>query len=247
MHVQQTLRIMATILAGMLLASCASEMRRAENKAHNQQLDTPVIVKVTTPPFDEAYAKAAMAKGSSTIKGVVFHKIANGGKDAGRDAGLLNFASGTPMPNVRVYLFPATEHIKEIFRLEDENRAQRVWRKVQLKSFDGDPRAYKYVLIAKTDSNGLFEFTEMRPGNYLLVAENMFITSNGQETIPVGTSYETAGYVVSRYGATEIPRMVVHTEESPFRVKTEVSFNKVINVPANNTVVKVEARMRLVR
>lgn len=247
MHRQQTLGITAIVLAAMLLASCASEMQRAENKAHEQQLDTPVAVKVTTPPFDEAYAKAALAKGSSAIKGVVFHKIANGGKQAGRDASLLNFGAGTPMPNVAVFLYPATEHVKEIVRLENENRAERAWRKVQLKNFSGDPRLAKYELSTKTDANGLFEFTEMRPGNYMIYVENMLITSSGQETIPVGHSYQTAGYVVSRYGATEIPKMVIHTEEHHFKVKTEVSFSQVINVPANNTVVKVEARMRPAR
>ncbi|MFZ2269935.1 MAG: hypothetical protein WAV95_20355 [Azonexus sp.] len=247
MHVQQTLRITAIVLAGMLLASCASEMQRAENKALEQQLDTPVTVQVSTPPFDEAYAKAALAKGSSTIKGVVFHKIANGGKEAGRDAGLLNFARGTPMPNVKVFLYPATEHAKELIRLENENRSARAWRKVQLKSFAGDPRVSSYRLMATSDANGLFEFTEMRPGNYLLVTDNWDINSNGQETVPVGHSYQTAGYVVNRYGATEIPKMVIHTEDRHFRVRTEVSFNDVINVPANNTVVKVEARMRPAR
>jgi len=72
----------------------------------------------------------------------------------------------------------------------------------------------------------------------------MLITSSGQETVPVGTRYETAGYVVSRHGVTDVPRLVVQTEEQHFRVKTEVGFNEIVNVPANNTVVKMEARMR---
>lgn len=247
MQLMHTWRIMAIALASTLLAACASEMQRAENKAQDQQLDTPVSVKVTSPPFDEAYAKAALAKGNSTVKGVVFHKIMNGGKQAGRDAPILSFAKGSPIPNVTVFLYPATEHVKELIRLENENRSERAWRKVQLKNFVGDPRVPKYVLTAKTDANGLFEFTEMRPGNYLIYVDNMLVTSSGQETIPVGSSYQTAGYVVSRHGATEIPRLVVHTEEHHFKVNTEISFNEIINVPSNNTVVKIEARMRPVR
>lgn len=238
------MKIMPTIMACLLLSSCGSEMRRAEKMAQDQQLDTPVTVTVTSPPFDEAYAKAALAKGNSTIKGVVFHKIINGGKQAGRDAPILNFSKGSPMPGVMVYLYPATEHVKEIVRLESENRSQRSWRKVQLKRFVGDPRLSQYALTTKTDGNGLFEFTEMRPGNYLIYVENMLISSSGQETIPVGTRYETAGYVVSRHGVTDVPRLVVQTEEQHFRVKTEVGFNEIVNVPANNTVVKMEARMR---
>lgn len=247
MAVQPTLRITAAVLAGMLLSSCANEMRRAENKAHEQQLDTPVVVKVTTPPFDEAFANAALAKGGSTIKGVVFHKITNGGKDAGRDAALLNFAAGKPMPGVRVFLYPTTEHFREIIRLENENRSARTWRKVQLKRFEGDPRIYKYRLVTTSDANGLFEFTEMRPGTYILLTDTWDITSNGQETIPVGHSYQTAGYVVNRYGATEIPKLVVHTEERHFNVKTHVAYTDEVTVPSNNTVVKVEARMRPLR
>ncbi len=247
MHVQQTLTITAAVLAGLLLTSCASEMRRAENKALEQQLDTPQTVQVTTPPFDEAFANAALAEGSSTIKGVVFHKIRNGGKDAGRDAALLNFSSGTPMANVRLFLYPATEHFKEIMRLENENRSARAWRKVQLKSFVGDPRVYKYRLIATSDANGLFEFPKMRPGKYVLLTDNWSITSNGQETVLTGHGYETAGYVVSQYGATPINRLVVHTQEQNFKVRTDVSFTDEVNVPADNTVVKVEARMRPIR
>lgn len=247
MNLNRTFKITATVLASMLLVSCASELQRAENKAHDQQLDTPVTVKVTTPPFDEAYAKAALAKGSSTIKGVVFHKIINGGKQAGQDAPILSFAKGSPMSNVTVFLYPATEHIKEIVRLDSENRSARAWRKLQLKHFIGDPRLSNYVLTTKTDANGLFTFTEMRPGNYLVYVENMLITSSGQETVLTGSSYQTAGYVVSRYGASEIPRLVVHTEEHRFTVKTEVAFSEIINVPANNAVVNIEARMRPVR
>lgn len=244
MRVPPAMRTMPMIVACLLLASCGSEMRRAEMKVQDQQLDTPVTVTVTSPPFDEAYAKTALAKGSSTIKGVVFHKIINGGKQAGRDAPILNFSQGSPISGVTVYLYPATEHVKEIVRLESENRSQRAWRKVQLKRFVGDPRIHKYALATKTDGNGLFEFTEMRPGNYLIYVENMLITSSGQETVPVGTRYKTAGYVVSRHGVTDVPRLVVQTEEQHFRVKTEVGFNEIVNVPANNTVVKMEARMR---
>lgn len=244
MRVPSAVKFISMIMVCLLLSSCGNEMRRAEKKVQDQQLDTPVTVNVTSPPFDEAYSKAALSKGNSSIKGVVFHKVINGGKQAGRDAPILNFSQGSPMSGVTVYLYPATEHVKEIVRLESENRSQRSWRKVQLKSFVGDPRISKYALYTKTDSNGLFEFTEMRPGNYLIYVENMLITSSGQETVPVGTRYETAGYVVSRHGVAEIPRLVVQTEEQHFRVKTEIGFNEVVNVPASNTVVKVEARMR---
>lgn len=247
MLVQQTLRITAAMLAGILLSSCASEMRRAENRAQEQQLDTPQTVHVTTPPFDEALANAALAEGNSTIKGVVFHKIMNGGKDAGRDAPILNFTSGTPMANVRMYLYPATEHFKELMRLEDENRSARFWRKAQLKNIMGDPRVYKYRLTATSDANGLFEFPKMRPGNYVLLSENWSVTSNGQQTVLTGHGYETAGYVVSQHGATPVPRLVVRTEEQRFNVKTDISFSGEVNVPADNTVVKVEARMRPIR
>ncbi len=245
----KVLRKGIAISVAMLLTACASEMQRAEANAQRQaldkQLNTPVDVKVDKPAFDEAQAKAALIEGGATIKGVVFHKIRSGGPDAGRDAALLNFSRGTPMAGVKVYLYPATAHVLELSRLERENRSARRRGKAQLKNFHGDPRVYKYVLVAITDANGLFEFPKMRPGRYLVLAENMMITSNGSETVVTGFHQEGSGvYMVSGGVGAEIPRTVVDQEQRNFRVNTEVEYSEVIEVPNGNAVVKIEARMR---
>lgn len=229
-----------------LLAGCATEMQRAEQKALEQRLNTPVEVRVTTPPFDEIQAKNAMALGNNRIKGVLYHKIRNGGREAGRDGGPLNFSAGTPLSNVTVLLYPSTEHLREVLRLEQENRGERRYGKAQLKRFFPDPRIYKYGLQTQTDNNGLFHFNELRPGKYYVMALNQNIHSNGNETVVTGISHETV-YVMSAFGPMPISNPVVHKQNRNFNVVTEVEYSEFIEIPPGKNEVTVEARMRPVR
>lgn len=232
--------------AALLLSGCASEMQRAEQKALEQRLNTPVEVQVTTPPFDEPQAKNAMARGGSRIKGVLFHKIRNGGNDAGRDGALIDFSAGKPLADVTMVLYPSTEHLREVLRLEQENRSERRHGKVQLKHFIPDPRMYKYALQTKTDSNGLFHFDEMRPGTYYLLALNQEIHSNGNETVVTGISHQTE-YVMSAFGPVPIATPIVHQQNRNFRVVTPVEYSEFIEIPAGKNEISVEARMRPIR
>jgi hypothetical protein len=207
-------------------------------------LNTAVDIQVNSPPFDESLAKRQMAKGRNSVKGVLFHKIQRTGKHAGQDAGALSSVPAQMMPSVRVFLYPATEHLLTVARMEIENRRNNKLGG-QRKRFIPDPRVFQYSLSASTDQNGLFEFKNISPGKYVLIAENRVLSSSGSDTVPTGTSWETAGVIVTnRGGLYEVPRMKVHTEQSSFRVDTELFFEQVLEVPESNSPVRVEARMR---
>lgn len=236
------------VASACLLTGCATEMQRAEQKALEQRLNTPVEVPVTAVPFDETQAKNAMALGDSRIKGVLYHKIRNGGRDAGRDGAILDFSAGKPLDKVTMLLYPSTEHLKELLRLEAENRSERRYgKKAQLKHFIPDPRMFKYALKTQTDNNGLFHFDELRPGKYYLLALNQNIYSNGNETVVTGVSQQTVGYMVGAYGAVPITNPVVHTQNNNFRVTTEVEYSEFIEIPPGKNEISIEARMRPVR
>lgn len=240
-------RLGALALLG-LLSACATQMQRAEQQELQQRLNTPVEVRVTTPPFDESQAKHILVPGANAIKGVVFHKIRSGGQDAGRDAGLLNINAGTPMANVTMLLFAETDHLKEILRLEKKNRSDRRYNKVQLYTYLPDPKLFNYVMKTQTDQNGIFYFKNLSPGKYYVSAVNQNIYSPGTERVVTGVSQETVGFMVGGFGAVPINNTVVHTQDNAFTARTEVEYGEFIQIPAGKTSeIKIEARMRPVK
>jgi hypothetical protein len=244
-HALRHLTRLTLISAIALLTACTSPLQRAENQAELQRLNTPMEVPVTAPPFNEAQARQALARGNTTIKGALYFKLVNGGKNAGSDAGLLSFQAPTPVANARVVLYPASAQLEEIMRLSEENDKERRWgRKAQLKTFVGEPQLYHYALQTKTDEHGLFEFNGMRPGRYLIAAETWEVTSNGSETQFDGVSIQPTGAIVSAYGVAPVYSQVIHSSQHHFRVKTVVVFEQFIDVPPKQKVFEVDARMR---
>ncbi|PKO36680.1 MAG: hypothetical protein CVU33_17100 [Betaproteobacteria bacterium HGW-Betaproteobacteria-6] len=222
------------------LAGCASTLDQADRQAKIKQLDTPVDEKVTV-PFDEAQAKAAMMPGNTTLRGVLYHKVRNGGKYAGEDT-TLTLAPSTFLSGVDVYLYPVTEHLVELNRLEDDNRKRFTLGlfggKKQLKNFIPDKRLFKYSRTTKTDTHGRYFFNDLKPGSYYIFVPPQSITSTGTELVKNGNSVVTNGL----YSAE-----VAHYRNQDFRVKTAVQYAEYVDISPGQKEIKIESRMRFKR
>jgi hypothetical protein len=223
------------IIISVALVGCASPMQQADNAANIQKLNTAVDVKVAV-PFDEAQAKSAIGLGSSTIKGVLYHKVSSNGKYAGADAALtLNPAKY--ISGVDIFLYPVTAHLQELMRLENENRSRSMpWSNdKQLKRFIPDNRMYKYALITKTDEHGRYFFNQLNPGRYLVIAADQDVTSTGTETVRDGTSVVSDGFYTAE---------VAHYRDQNYRVRTPVHYEEYVEIKPGQKEMVLESRMR---
>ncbi len=226
-----------SLIVSMALVGCASPMQKADEEDQKQQLNTPVDVKITV-PFDEAQAKAAMELGNTTIKGVLYHKVSSGGKNAGSDAPF-SIAPAKHLRNVNVYLYPVTAHLLELNRLEKENknRFSPFAKDKQLKNFIPDSRIFNYALNTKTDDHGRYFFKSLKPGRYYILAENQNITSGGSETVPDGVGVVSNGWGVP-------VGTVQHYRNQNFNVSTVVEYEEFVEVKAGQKELVIESRMR---
>lgn len=219
------------------LVGCASTLDQADWAARNEQLDTPVDENVTV-PFNELQAKAAMLPGNSTLRGVLYHKVRNGGKYAGEDT-TITLAPSTFLSGVKVYLYPVTAHLVELNRLEESNRNRftlaLISEKKQLKKIIPDQRLYKYSRMTKTDGHGRYIFKNLKPGKYYLYVPPQDIHSSGTEAVRSGTSVVSDGI----YSAE-----VAHYQNQNYRVKTMVEYAEYVDIDSGQNEVTLESRMR---
>jgi hypothetical protein len=226
--------VIICLLIASVLCGCATPMQQAEQQAHTAQLNTPVIEKVAI-PFDEKQAKAALQIGDATIKGVLYHKVKTGGKDAGSDP-TLSLTPASFLTGVEVRLYPETAHLTELLRLEKENRRSRAWSKnTQLKEYVPDERIFNYMLVTKTDKSGRYFFQKLKPGRYYVFVATQDIITTGSETVRDGTSVVSDGY----YSAE-----VAHYRNQDFRVKTPVDYGETVEIKPGQKELKLESRMR---
>ncbi len=224
------------LLVAGVLGGCASPMQKADDDAKLRQANTAVEEKVVA-KFDEKQAKAAMQLGDAMIKGVLYHKVSTGGKNAGSDAPF-SIAPAKFLTGVKVWLYPETAHLTELLHLEKENRRSRAWSKTaQLKHYVTDERLYNYRLEATTDESGRYFFKNMRPGRYYIVAQNQNVTSTGSETVVDGVAVVSNGFGVP-------VGTVQQYRNQDFRVKTPVEYGEFVEVKTGQKEVKLESRMR---
>jgi len=219
------------------LTGCASTLDQADREARIKQLDTPVDEKVTV-LFDEAQAKAAMLPGSTTLRGVLYHKVRSGGRYAGEDT-TITLAPSTFLAGINVYLYPVTAHLLELNRLEEDNRHRFTIglfsEKKQLKKIIPDQRLFKYSRVTKTDTHGRYVFNNLKPGNYYIYVLPQNISSTGTEEVRNGTSVVTDGI----YSAE-----VAHYRKQDFRARTIVEYTQYVDIVSGQKEVKLESRMR---
>jgi hypothetical protein len=128
-------------------------------------------------PLNVEKAKSQIAKGKSTIRGILYQKVNKmaviGGKTFGK--------------NIKVTLFPVNEYFMEWYNLREkkETKSTTVY-------MSND--AFSFRIEVTTDEYGRFTFSEMKPGKYFLQAF-MTTISNYKNYVEVGTnSYGTAFY-----------------------------------------------------
>lgn len=134
-------------------------------------------------PFNAAEAQKALAKGSSAIRGVAYTKDTEGTKRLGKviaKMGPKKFAyRGTT-----VTLFPLTPYFQEYLELRKKHGSK--GKKVAVISNE----AYKYRITTQViDDKGYFQFTDLKPGKYLLEANITYVKSG---TVSEQTGTETA-------------------------------------------------------
>lgn len=226
-----------------LLAACSSPMQVAQEQELRNRLNTPLKVPVGV-PFNEAQAKAAMAYGNTNLNGVLYHKLEFRGRNV--FDGPLTLRSPNFLAGVTLVLYPVTDHLLELNRLEEENAkafkrsgGNRVafFSGIQLKHFIPDPLLYKYSMQTKTDKFGKYTFEKLKPGKYFIIAIDQDISSSGYEDVRSGTSYVSNGY----YGAN-----VAHYTTREFTVRSRVGYSEMVEIAPGQTQLSVESRMRLV-
>lgn len=217
-----------------LLTACASPMEQAERNAQRQQAAKPVSEKVTV-PFDENQAKAAMAKGSARIKGVLYHRVTMSGRYAGGDY-ILGGQPAVHLKGITVILMPETEHLKEWLKLDRDSRWKRMFSKdEQLVQYIPDPRMSKYALKTKTDEHGRYFFNNLKPGKYFVLADDVEVNSTGFSVVQDGVSVITSGYFTSQ---------AAHYRTQNHGVVTLVQYGEFHEIEPNQKELVVESRMR---
>lgn len=218
----------------VLLAACVSPMQQADDGAQRQNAAVAVKEKVSV-PFDENQAKAAMVKGSSRIKGVLYHRVTMNGRYAGGDY-ILSAEPAVHLKGVTVMLFPETEHLKEWLKLERENRGKRLSStKNQLVEYIPDSRMWKYAIKTKTDQHGRYFFNNLKPGKYFVLADDVEVNSTGYSVVQDGVSVITSGYFTSQAS---------HYRTQNHGVVTVVQYGSFHEIKPDQNELVVESRMR---
>lgn len=129
-------------------------------------------------PFDSLQAKIMLSYGKTTIEGNAYTKPKN---TYGMDSGPKKILAG----NVLITLYPVTPYFEEWYRMRKkmENKKTNVFLSEE---------AAKWCMTVKTDDNGNFRFTKMKPGKYFLQAFINY-TQNGTSTVYQGSGYNNYG------------------------------------------------------
>lgn len=184
----------------LLMVSCSPLSTADRNAKRSQQ-------KVLEPrvPFDSLQAKEQLAKGTSSIKGVLYKKTNKlavvGGKTYGRAK--------------KVELFPVTNYLMDWYNLRERHEGRN---SVVYMSNE----AYAYRLETYTDNYGRFRFDQLKPGKYFL---QTFMTTvrSWTDDVVVGTnSYGTRFYEKQRFSSTRKHRIEKFVEVTKSREILEV-------------------------
>lgn len=218
----------------VLLSACASPMEQADRNAQRQTAAVAIKEKVSV-PFDESQAKAAMGKGASRMKGVLYHRVTMNGRYAGGDY-ILSLEPAVQVKGVTVMLFPETEHLKEWLKLERDNRGKRMRsRDNQRVDYIPDPRMWKYAIKTKTDQHGRYFFNNLKPGKYFVMADDVEVNSTGYSVVQDGVSVITSGYFTSQ---------AAHYRAQNHGVVTVVEYGDFHEIKPGQGELVVESRMR---
>ena len=231
--------VLLSVAVATSLAGCTSQMEIANQDAKYKQLNTPLKTQISV-PFNEEQARTALQSGSANIKGVLFHKITNGQKHNGFEPidASLTFRPAKPISGVEMYLYPVTDHLLQLLKLEDENRrskrSRRFSKDKQLREYIADPRLYKYSFSAVTDEQGRYYFKTLKPGRYYIVAETQDINTHGTDMVPIGMSDWGGG-------------TVQHYRNQNYKLKRPIDYSEFVEIKPGQNEITLESRMRITK
>lgn len=231
--------IVISLLSTSLIAGCAqtSVLDKADKAAEVKRANTAIEAKVIT-PFDEERARKAMEPGNSSIRGVLFHRVRAKTGYPGEKITAVK-AAAVYAPNVTIYLYPLTDHLKEQRRLENDNKKKRMRSNtVQLTSYMADQRMFKYMRHTNTDEQGRYFFNELKSGRYYLLADSYVVNSTEFKLVEVGSSVATDGlYTVEGK----------HYRKEYFPVQTQVDYESEVEIKSGQKEVKVDSGMYVLK
>jgi hypothetical protein len=154
---------------------------RVQDASGSRTAPPPVTgkgVKVIHPSgdFDVADAKLALEPGSGTIIGAacVIRKVHNGP---------LTFQRAD---REKVVLYPASPYIEDMLKLLHKTKAGSA-------SIEADPTITAVRLEGRTNENGQFQFSKIKPGSYFVVAD-VHSTNTGTRDVYAGTGYSSDAF-----------------------------------------------------
>lgn len=138
--------------------------------------------------FDAENAKKMMAFGKSTINGTAVARDYNAPNGLNNMLGVRVVGKKRIAPaGTVVVLFPVTRYFEEYYQLKNRYKKSKKYVAVLGKE------AFSYRLETKTDKNGRFSFTKMKPGKYYI--ETVFgYTGRTGTDVEVGRTDYYNGY-----------------------------------------------------
>ncbi|GAB2508758.1 hypothetical protein [Lysobacter humi (ex Lee et al. 2017)] len=170
----------------------SAEQRQMQARTSLPEPVASVRMLEPTVPFDRAAAKAALQPGRSVIRG----------QACGHWNGAMAYAAGST-----VALYPATPHLEQLIQLSKKAKPGR-------DQVVPDPAVLETRMEATANERGEFQFSQMKPGRYLLVTRLDAMFSGDRDVyagrVESGSAsanvYRTEGYTFS--AADELSKFV---------------------------------------
>lgn len=168
------LKVTGVALLACTLIACAPRQGRTLAEYPPVKLADVMYPEV---PFDSQAARAALQPGTATLTGK-FCIVGNDGIESSGD--------------VEIYLYPVTPHLQAWHDLRD---SQPEGARVSMV-----PEALAVHRVARTNSNGIFQFAGLQPGRYFVQGnDTVFGTSRWNEYVGTGQSNTNYGPVTTHY------------------------------------------------
>lgn len=157
------------------IQSSAAPLVQDDSRTAAPSTSKPVKVIHPTGSFDLAAAKTAIEPGSGTIRGAAcVVKTVTGHEGM------------TRADNQKVVLYPASPYIEDMLNLIHKTKPGSA-------DIEADPAITAVRLEGKTNENGQFQFSKMKPGKYFVVAD-VHSTIAGSRNVYTGSGYSADAF-----------------------------------------------------
>jgi len=143
------------------------------------EFKSPVELIFPNQKFDSIVAKNALAKGTTTLAGILGQDKPNGLGESFK----------------KIYLFPATPYFKEWYDLKKKG-AQVKKGKIKIAAIDSTAACYSYW--CQTNIEGKFTFPNLKPGKYIMLVTLDRVASRTSDKYE-GSAYDNYGGQANYY------------------------------------------------